>query len=133
MKTDIQTFKASELLTTLAALAPSIAIETHWEHDTDIHPDIRKDCDMLADTDPDDWQAWRSEVRATAIINGKEVSGSDYLGATWEHSCDHPAKSNPEISGYLPQMIQEAVKELGKQVATGHPVQREIDKILSAI
>lgn len=111
MKTDIQTFKASDLLARLAAIAPSVSIEILWSHDSDLS-DIRKDCDMPADTDPNDWQAWQSEVRASAIVGGKTVSGSAYLGGTWEKACDHPAKSNPEISGYLPQMIYEALGDL---------------------
>ena len=132
MKTDIQTFKAADLLARLAAVAPSISIKTIWEHDTDCRC-ITKDCDMPADTDPADWQAWQSEVRAACIVNGSEISGSDYLGGTWEKFGDDPAESNPEISGYLPQMIEEAIKELGKQVPTGHPVQREINAALAII
>ena len=132
MKTDIQTFKPADLLAKLAVVAPSIAIETIWGHDMDCR-DITKDCDMPADTDPDDWQAWQSEVRATAIIGGSEISGSDYLGGTWEKYGDNPAKSNPEISGYLPQMILEAINELGKQAPTGHPIQREINAALAII
>lgn len=111
MKTDIQTFKASELLAALATVAPSIAIEVIWEYDADLR-DITKDCDMPADTDPADWQAWQSEVRASAIVGGKSLSGSAYLGGTWEKFSDHPSKTNPEISGYLPQMIDEALTEL---------------------
>jgi hypothetical protein len=130
MKTDIHTFKAAELLARLAALAPSISIQTIWEHDTDLH-DIRKYCDMPPDTCPADWQAWQSEVRAVAIVGGKEVSGSAYLGGTWERATDHPAKSNPEISGYLPQMIQEALQELRPQLSG--PVAAECDAALAVI
>lgn len=112
MKTDIHTFKPAELLATLAKVAPSVAIETIWQHDNDIHPDIRKDCDGFENEDPDDWRAWRSEVRASAVVDGKSISGSSHLGGTWEKAVDHPAKSNPSISGYLPQMIEEALREL---------------------
>ncbi len=111
MKTTIHTFKAADLLASLAQVAPSIAIDIIWQHDADLH-DITKDCDMPADTDPDDWQAWQSEVRASAIANGRNVSGNDYLGGTWEKYGDHPSRSNPEISGYLPQMIQAALENL---------------------
>lgn len=111
MKTDTQTFKASDLLARLAAIAPSVSIEILWSHDEGLS-DIRKDCDGMDDEDPNDWQAWQSEVRASAIVGGKTVSGSAYLGGTWEKACDNPAKSNPEISGYLPQMIDEALGDL---------------------
>lgn len=66
----------------------------------------------MEDEDPDDWQAWRSEVSASAIINGGEVSASAYLGGTWEKATDHPETSNPDISGYEPDMTAEALDEL---------------------
>jgi hypothetical protein len=96
---------------TLAAIAPSVSIETHWSHDEDLR-DIRKDCCGMDDENPEDWQAWQSEVRATAIVNGEEVSGSDYLGGTWEKAGDVPSESNPEISGYENQMTVDALQDL---------------------
>jgi hypothetical protein len=107
MKTDIQTFKAADLLARLAQVAPSIAIKTIWGHDTDARWDIEDPT-----LDPGDFTAWQSEVRASAIANGRHVSGNAYLGGTWERFGDNPAKSNPEISGYLPQMIQKALQNL---------------------
>lgn len=98
----------------LAPIAPSVRIRTIWEYDHD-HSDIRKDCDGFDDEDPDDWQAWQSEVRASAICDGEEVSGSAYLGGTWEKAGEDPALSNPEISGYERQMVEEALRELGSQ------------------
>lgn len=131
MKTDIHTFKAADLMADLAKLAPSVCIQTFWEHDTCLY-DITKDCDMPADTDPNDWQAWQSEVRASAIVNGETVSGSAYLGGTWEKYGDNPAKSNPEISGYLPQMIEEALRELRGQMLPGSTF-NEIEAALAVI
>lgn len=96
---------------TLATLAPSICIRTTWEHDPYCR-DIRQDCDGMNDENPGDWQAWRSEVSATAIIDGDEVSASAYLGGTWEKATDHPETSNPDISGYEPDMTAEALGEL---------------------
>lgn len=101
----------TELQKTLATLAPSVCIQTFWEHDHDLR-DIREDCDGFDDENPDDWQAWQSEVRASAIADGEEVSGSAYLGGTWERATDHPATSNPTISGYEHQMTIEALREL---------------------
>ena len=98
----------TELQKTLAAIAPSIAIRTIWEHDPD-HYDIREDCDGFDDENPEDWQ---SEVRATAICGGEEITGSAYLGGTWEKAGDNPAESNPDISGYELDMTREALREL---------------------
>lgn len=99
----------------LAKIAPYISIQTIWEHDHDLR-DIRKDCDGFDEEDPEDWQAWQSEVRATAICDGDELTGSAYLGGTWEQAGDNPAESNPDISGYEPQMTAEAIEELQKQL-----------------
>lgn len=115
MKTDVNKFTPAALLAQLATLATSVSIETIWSHDTDIHPDIRKDCDGFENEDPDDWQAWQSKVKASAIVGGKVITGHAYLGGTWQKFGDDPAKVNPEISGYLPQMIEEALRELGTQ------------------
>jgi len=101
----------TQLQEKLSLIAPNISIETTWEHDPDLL-DIRLDCDGFDDVDPNDWQAWQSEVRASAICEGELVSGSAYLGGTWEKYGDHPSKSNPTISGYENQMTEEALDEL---------------------
>jgi hypothetical protein len=113
----------------LAALAPSIAIRTIWEHDPD-HHDIRKDCDGFDDENPADWQAWQSEIRATAIVGGDEISGSAYLGGTWEKAGDNPAESNPEISGYELQMTDEALCDLAHSIPGTSPIHAEIQSAL---
>jgi hypothetical protein len=101
----------TELQKTLASIAPSIHIQTVWSIDED-YRDIRKDCDGFDDEDPNDWTCWQSEIRATCIIDGEEVSGSAYLGGTWGKAGDLPEYSNPEISGYEPQMTEEALDDL---------------------
>jgi len=103
--------KLPTLKDNLARLAPSIALETIWEHDEDARWDIED-----PELDANDYQAWQSEVRATAIIGGNAVTKSAHLCGTWEKFGDHPSKSNPDISGYLPQMIEEALTELGQQL-----------------
>lgn len=102
----------TKLQTALAALAPSISIRTIWEHDEDHDSFIFRKGNALHGEDPDDWQQWQSEVRATAIVNGDELTGSAYLGAIWEKYGDDPATTNPEISGYENQNTVEALKEL---------------------
>jgi hypothetical protein len=109
----------------IVTVAPSISIVTHWEHDPDLR-DIRKDCDGFDDEDPNDWQAWQSEVCATAIVNGEEITGNDYLGGTWEKAGDNPAESNPEISGYENGMTQEALCSLAAGIPDAHPLQLQI-------
>lgn len=103
----------TKLQQSLAKIAPYIAIRTIWEHDPD-HQDIREDCDGFDNENPEDWQAWQSEVRASAIFDGEEMTGSAYLGGTWEKAGYVPEESNPEISGYEPQMTAEALEELQK-------------------
>lgn len=94
----------------------SIVIETIWELDDFPDMEIFRKGWALHGEDPDDWTCWQSEVRATTIRKGKYVIGSAYLGGTWEKAGDHPSKSNPEISGYYPQMLEEALEELSKEL-----------------
>lgn len=97
----------------LTTIAPSISIVTLWEHDPDAQfSELTAPGCAFENEDPDDWTAWQSEIRATAIIGGEEITGSAYLGGTWEKYGDNPAVSNPEISGYENQMTQEALTEL---------------------
>ena len=104
------------LLQHLRQAAPQIAITIHWSPDPDDCWGDAINRDWTAGLDPDDWQAWQSEVRAVAIVGGTMIQGSAYLGGTWEKASDHPAQSNPDISGYLPQMLEEAVLEIVAQV-----------------
>lgn len=120
----------------LAKVAPSLCILTLWEHDQDASSEWRelsKPGNCFEGEDPEDWQAWQSEVRATCIYDGEEITGSAYLGGTWEKAGDDPAESNPEISGYEPQMTAEALEELAKNlpiVSAAH-LQSEIESALS--
>lgn len=99
----------------LRKAAPSIAVSIHWEHDQDAGPIHKECCGFTAEEAPD-WQAWQSEARAETIIDGETKTGSGYLGGTFEKADDVPKESNPFISGYLPQMFDEALDEL-----TRHP------------
>lgn len=108
----------TQLQKTLQTLAPSIHIQTLWEHDPDAGP-ISRNCDGFTPGEDDDWQAWQSEIRATAIIDGEEITGSAYLGGTFEKAGDLPEYSNPDVSGYEPQMTEEALTELREQIPAG--------------
>ncbi len=111
------------LLSSLALVAPSIALAITWERDELSKWDIED-----STLDPDDFEAWQSEVTATAIVDGKLACGSDNLGGTWEKFGDHPSKSNPDISGYLPQMADEAYGELKHRLPiTAHSLRAECE------
>lgn len=106
------------LQTALSAIAPSICIQTIWEHDPNSGP-ISKECDGFDASEDENWQAWQSEIRAIAVVDGEEIAGSAYLGGTFEKWDNNPAESNPDISGYEPQMTLEALEELRAQLPTG--------------
>jgi hypothetical protein len=103
---------------TLAALsihAPALAFETIWEEDPDCEREFRelsKPGNCFEGEDRDDWQPWQSEVRVSAIVAGQIVTGSGYLGGTWEKYGDNPAESNPDISGYFWDKASEALDEI---------------------
>jgi len=115
----------TELQKSLAVISGMISIDTFWEHD----PNARFHSYGMTDEggcfhgeDEDDWTAWQSEVKATAIVNGEIFSGSAYLGGTWELSGGSPRLNNPTISGYENQMTKEALSDLLEQVSGArHP------------
>jgi len=119
-----------EIIEACAIVAPSIHIQTIWEHDPDaLYPCTPRDID---------WQGytpWQSEVRATCIHIGQPMVGSAYLGGTWERVGDNPEQSNPEISGYFPQKVREALEELARQLkqADASRLYLEATKALNAI
>lgn len=123
----------TQLQKELAKIAPSISIETIWEHDID-HGPVSKECCGFDESEDDDWQCWQSEIRATTIQNGDEVSGSAYLGGTYEKYGDNPATSNPEISGYEPQMTEEALEDLLPLISiTDRATRNQINKAIKHI
>ena len=100
----------------LKQVAPNIKITTIWSPDPFSGP-ISEECDGFDPSEDGDWCAWQSEVRATAIESGEEITGSDHLGGTFERVEDDPEFSNPDISGYYPQMVDRALEELGTLAA----------------
>ena len=101
-----------DILAKLAELLPFVHIARVWSSDTFPDWDIFEVGNALDGEDKDNWQAWQSEVKATAIIQGKVFSGSNFLGGTWERYDDNPEVSNPSISGYFTQMVHEAIFQL---------------------
>jgi len=122
----------TELQKQLAKIAPSICIQTLWEHDPFSGP-ISKDCAGFSPKDDHKWQAWQSEICATCIYDGEEITGSAHLGGTYELCGDGPAISNPEISGYENQMTVEALEELAKElpIVSARSLQDQIRAALS--
>lgn len=98
-----------QIIEHLATELPFVSIETIFESDADAVWDVESD-----DLDEDDFEAWNTEIKATAIHNGKLLQGSGYLGGTWTKYGDYPDAS---IGGYFPQMCQEALRELAKNMA----------------
>lgn len=117
-------------------LAPDLVIETLWEHDNDSRfseNGMTAPGGCFHGQDPNDWQAWESEVRVTAIVNGAFVTGSAYLGGTWEEYGINPADTNPEINSYFPQMLDEALCELGRQLPGESPLHKQVKAILEKL
>lgn len=52
-------------------------------------------------------------VTATTIHKGELIEASAYLGGSW-YLVDDRGESYQEVSGYLSQMIDEAIEELDK-------------------
>lgn len=105
----------ADTLAALAIHAPALAFKTIWEHDPDCERDFRelsKPGNCFEGEDRDDWEPWQSEVQVSAIVAGELLTGSGYLGGTWEKYGDNPAESNPDISGYWWDKASEALDEL---------------------
>lgn len=109
----------ADTLAALAIHAPALAFKTLWEHDPDCEREFRElsrhPGDCFFGEDRDDWQPWQSEVQVSAIVAGELLTGSGYLGGTWEKYGDNPAESNPDISGYWWDKASEALDELDGQ------------------
>lgn len=122
----------------LATIAPSISIQTTWEHDPDCERKFRdlsrNPGDCFYGEERDDWEPWQSEIRATAIQCGGEVTGYAYLGGTWEKKGRVPWASNPTISGYEDQMTVAALEELRELISVLDTSTRsQIDKAIEHI
>ncbi len=91
----------------LAKIAPSICIKTTWSPDPD-----RGEHDGHDDVRPDGWDAWNADITATVILCGEEVVGKAGMGGVWQAPDDLPWLKNADVSGYEPQMTQEALAEL---------------------
>jgi len=88
-----------DILFRLKRLAPSIAFEVSHERDENFVWDGNG-------PDPQDegYVAYNFDVTASAIVKGETVKGESTLGGSY----NLPAEIDPDIHGYLPQMLREA-------------------------
>ena len=99
-----------ELIAALAVSRPNVAITVERTH----YPDGVWDGDDPLDFDR--FICYGHEVTAMTIRNGQIVTGSAYMGGSWYEPGD-TSDCAPEISGYLHQMVEEAIEELDKALA----------------
>ncbi len=87
----------------LKRLAPSIVFSV--EHTED--PNFEWDGDG-PDPAEDGYVAYDVEVRAMTIVDGEEIEGVNYLGGSY----DKPHEKDPDVHGYLPQMLDASLDDL---------------------
>lgn len=96
----------SPLILKLREIAPSIVITVTWTPD----PHCSWDGDG-PDPREEGLNPYDVDVVATVIRNGEFVEGKASLGSTWKKH-DEMTEDDEDVHGYLPQMLQEAIKEL---------------------
>jgi len=126
------TIMKTKLQLQLTAIAPLVDVHTLWSRDYDDKWDGPYNKDWTEGLNAKDWKCWQSELRASIVKNGELVSGSAYLGGTWEKAGDKPHISNPEISGYEPQMTEEALEELLSRIGK-HDAESQIKAALKHV
>ncbi len=92
------------ILSGICRTAPNVSIEINW----------REDADFIWDgdgPDPAEEGYFPHTVEVVATVeteDGTTFSGIDFLGGTYAR----PGVEDPNISGYFPQMLEMALKEL---------------------
>lgn len=100
-----------QMIETLKQSRPDVAILVTREPD----PNPVWDGDGPHPAD-DGYVCYDWTVTACTIRAGVLIEGHDYLGGSWYAPDDHTSPAALEVSGYLPQMIDEALAELDKQL-----------------
>lgn len=95
---------AAAVFSGLKEVAPNIAFKVRWDQD----PNFRWDGDG---PDPADegYIAYDVTFSAKAIEDGELISGEAYLGGSYSK----PGEHDPDVHGYLPQKLDEALEDLG--------------------
>jgi len=102
----------------LKDLAPGVAFSVEWS------PDPHSLWDPQWG-DQEEFEAFDVDVFARTIEAGEIIERFSSLGECWEI----PDKKDPEIGGYLPQMLQEAAKEL-LDVAGSHEISEQLGAVV---
>ncbi len=92
------------ILSALQRIAPDVSIETHWSEDADFIWDGDG-------PDPAEKGYFPHTVEVVVTVekeDGETFSGNDFLGGTYAR----PGVEDPNVSGYFPQMLEMALKEL---------------------
>lgn len=87
----------------LKRIAPSIVFSVSRTEDED----SKWDGDG-PDPAEEGFVAYNVEVTAMAIVKGEEIEGVTYLGGSY----DKPGEQDPDIHGYLPQMLDDALDDM---------------------
>ncbi len=92
------------ILSALRRIAPNVSIETNWSEDADFIWDGEG-------PDPAEAGYFPHTVEVVVTVetdDGEPFSGADFLGGTYAR----PGVEDPNVSGYFPQMLEMALKEL---------------------
>lgn len=89
----------------LAKVAPDIVFSVAYERDHHFQWDGDG-----PDPSNEGFDAYDVDVYARTTVGGESVEGRASLGGTYAK----PGEFDPDINGYLPQMLEEAVQELMK-------------------
>lgn len=111
--------KQSPLIKKLAKVAPSISFSVTWERD----PYFRWDGDGPDPAD-EDYEAYDVDVYARAVMGGEALEGVAHLGGSYSK----PGHHDPDVHGYLNQLLDEALDELGKNMLVGLSLSKQIKK-----
>jgi len=131
----MEKYTRTKLQDALYSVAPLIRIRTIWEKDMDSArewSELTKKGNCFEGEKRQDWTCWQSEIEALVIVDFEQVKASAYLGGTWERKGDHPAVSNPDISGYELQMTVEALEEIEKLVSKSDTLRLSIAQAIAA-
>jgi hypothetical protein len=102
----------TDIITELAAVAPLVHINTTWEED----PYFIWDGDA-PDPSADGYLAHDVTVTAMRIERGAMREAESHLGGSYSQ---YRGPHCPDIHGYFPQMVEEALEGLGESTAAGH-------------
>jgi hypothetical protein len=109
MKTKKSHDKHNALLTEIEKLAPSLVVVTYWELDEEYKWEPALTAQGLEE---EDFCAWEVEVRITGIAEGRFHTGSGWLSGCLLEWGVSPSTGDPEVGGYFPQLLREALEDL---------------------